>query len=61
NWERAENVYLRDKDVVLLKVVDKLLGYKQFGKYQCEYATLTELEKKFLVDSVQKSKIETSI
>lgn len=45
-----ENVYLRDKDVVLLKVVDELLGYEHPIKYQHGFEDLTELEKKFLAD-----------
>lgn len=45
-----ENVYLRDKDVVLLKVVDELLGFEHPIKYQHGFDDLTDLEKKFLAD-----------
>lgn len=45
-----ENIYLRDKDIVLLKVVDELLGYEYELNLQKDYLDLTILESKYLVD-----------
>lgn len=45
-----ETIYLRDKDVVLLRVVDELLGYDHFPEFQAGYQPMTALEEKFLIN-----------
>ncbi|MGX7204733.1 CRISPR-associated protein Csn2-St [Enterococcus pingfangensis] len=48
---KDETIYLRDKDVVLLMVVDELLGYDHFPEFQDDYQSMTSLEEKFLIDT----------
>ncbi|REC31365.1 hypothetical protein CF160_02420 [Enterococcus pseudoavium] len=48
--EERESIYLRDKDVVLLKVVDELLGFEYELNMQKDYSDLTILEEQYLMD-----------
>lgn len=50
SMKKDETIYLRDKDVVLLKVVDELLGYDHFSEFQSNYQPITALEEKFLIN-----------